>query len=76
MRVSPRVLAPMAGSVRGLRSDPADGTAGPGLAIEPRDGNVSAPISGVVVVARPDDVHLLVAEGDRVEPGIPILDWI
>lgn len=60
-----RVLAPVAGTVRDLADVPdavfGQGIVGPGLAIDPRDGEVCAPVTGVVVAAR---AHAVVVRGD------------
>jgi len=60
-----RVLAPVAGTVRDLADVPdavfGQGIVGPGLAIDPLDGEVCAPLTGVVVAARS---HALVVRGD------------
>lgn len=101
------VLAPMAGVVRALADvlDPvfAQGMVGPGVAVDPTDGRVLAPVAGVVVAIRPhalvvradgdverdvlvhlgidtvglggEGFELLVAEGDRVAAGAPVVDW-
>lgn len=101
------VLAPVAGTVRDLADVPdavfATAMVGPGLAVEPVDGVVLAPVNGAVVAARPHAiavradgepprdvlVHLgvdtvglggagftlLVAVGDRVEAGQPVVRW-
>lgn len=61
------VLAPMAGTVRALADvqDPvfAQAMVGPGVAVEPSDGRVVAPVTGVVVALRP---HALVIRADGV----------